>query len=482
MKNIAKIFLVSVLGGLISLGTYKLFFEKESTTTYIEKATPSPRKASYTTPASLDFTYAAEKTVHSVVHVKVASKTSSRRPSSPFEFFFGVPQNSPNRERLRMGSGSGVILSADGYVVTNNHVIENAENISVTLNNEEEYEAQLVGTDPTTDIALLKIEPDNPLEAIKYSNSDEVKLGEWVLAVGNPFNLTSTVTAGIVSAKGRNIGIIEEKFAIESFIQTDAAVNPGNSGGALVNSDGELVGINSAISASGSGTFMGYSFAVPSNIVKKVVEDLKKYGTVQRAFIGVNISDVNAEVADELGLESTKGVYVAGTTPNGSAQEAGIKAQDVIIAVNGDPTPKSSVLQELIGRKRPGDKVTVTVLRNNRKKDFTITLRNAKGTTEMVKKEDLTFASRLGGSLRPVNEDEKEEYGLNYGVVVDEVKGGILAEQNIPEGYIIARINGKGISSVSELNEAADEIDPGEAVVLQGVLPDGRVKYYAFAR
>lgn len=482
MKNWMKIFVISALGGFISLGTYKVFFEKENTTTYIETERPVQRKASYTTPESLTFTYAAEKTVHSVVHVKVATKAQSRGPSSPFEFFFGVPQRSPNRERLRMGSGSGVILSADGYIVTNNHVIEDAENIRVTLNNEKEYEAELVGTDPTTDIALLKIEAENSLEAIKYSNSDEVKLGEWVLAVGNPFNLTSTVTAGIVSAKGRNIGIIDEKFAIESFIQTDAAVNPGNSGGALVNTDGELVGINSAISASGSGTFMGYSFAVPSNIVKKVVEDLKKYGTVQRAFIGVNISDVNAKIADELKLDRNSGVYVAGTTPNGAAQEAGIKARDVIIAVNGEATPKSSVLQELIGRKRPGDKVTVTVLRGNNKEDFTLTLRNANGTTKMVKKEDLSYVNQLGGSLRPLNGNEREKYGLNYGLVVDEVNGGIMAEQNIPEGYIVARINGQPVSSIDDLNEAADEIDPGEAVVLQGLLPDGRVKYYAFAR
>jgi len=481
MKTYLKIFAIALLGGLVSLGTYKAFFEP-APRTYIEAATQptSQRPVNYSVPAELDFVEAAERTVHAVVHVKTAS-TQSYQPASPFEFFFG-PQNYGRPQRRQMGSGSGVILSADGYIVTNNHVIENADDILIKLNNGSEYEAKLIGTDPTTDIALLKIDPSENLEYITFANSDEVHTGQWVLAVGNPFNLTSTVTAGIVSAKGRNIGIIQDQFAIESFIQTDAAVNPGNSGGALVNPQGKLVGINSAISSSGTGTYVGYSFAVPSNIVKKVVDDLKNYGTVQRAFLGVNITDVNAAIVDDLNLSVNRGVYVADLTPNGAAQDAGLEKEDVIIAINDEPVNRSSELQEIIGRQRPGDEVKVTLIRNNRQKELKVTLRNANGTTSIIDKESLYFISRLGGELRPLDEEEKDRLGLDYGVVVANVENGILRQQGIPEGFIITRVNGKSVSSPEDINKVAEQISPGDPIVLQGILPNGKVKYFAFGK
>ncbi len=336
MKNIAKVLLVSVLGGVITLSLYKVFFEKPLIQTIAQdqisnNPVQQTSSRSFLPLAETSFTAAAEKTVNSVVHVKTAVKSRVIPNSSPFGYFFGRPNRSPGG-KIQMGSGSGVIVSKDGYIVTNNHVIDGAQEISITLNDGKEFTASLIGKDPTTDIALLKIDGDG-LPFLAFSNSDDVKLGEWVLAVGNPFNLTSTVTAGIISAKSRSIGIIEERSAIEAFLQTDAAVNPGNSGGALVNTKGGLIGINSAISTH-TGSFEGYSFAVPSNIVKKVVEDLLEFGTVQRAFIGVNISDITAQIAERLDLKETVGVYVGGVTEAGAAEVAGIKTGDVIVSID----------------------------------------------------------------------------------------------------------------------------------------------------
>ena len=363
MKSIAKIFLVSALGGAITLGIYKTFLEEPQVERIIQQTEqPSFVRTSLTPLAEGGFTEAAEKSVNSVVHVRTAVE-SQYQPSSPLEFFFGRPQGS--QPRLQLGSGSGVIVSKEGYIVTNNHVVENAQEVKVTLNNNKEYDAKVIGADPTTDIALLKVDAED-LPFLTFSNSDNVRLGEWVLAVGNPFNLTSTVTAGIVSAKSRNIGVINDRAAIESFIQTDAAVNPGNSGGALVNTRGELIGINSAISTH-TGSFEGYSFAIPSNIVRKVVEDLLEFGTVQRAFIGVNISDITPRIASELDLEVSNGVYVGGVTENGAAENAGIQTGDVIMAIDGQRVTKSSELQEIIGRKRPGDQVKIDLDRNGKR-------------------------------------------------------------------------------------------------------------------
>ncbi len=482
MKNIAKLILISAFGGIISLGLYKTFFEKENTRTYIETPVQvSPEPVKYTGPSAApgDFVEAASKSLHSVVHVKTAVRTRIPAVQSPLDFFFGVPQRQ-GQEQLQLGTGSGVIISGDGYIVTNNHVIAAAEEILVSLNSGEEYGAEVIGTDPTTDIALLKVKEEvEGLPYLNFSNSDNIQVGEWVLAVGNPFNLTSTVTAGIVSAKARSIGIINEQAAIESFIQTDAAVNPGNSGGALVNTRGELVGINSAISTR-TGSFEGYSFAVPSNLAEKVVADLKEYGTVQRAFLGVSISDINQRLADDLDLEVNSGVYVAGLSENGAAADAGIEAGDIIVALDGREVKKMTELQEIIGSKRPGENVSVSVLRDDLQREFDITLRNVNGTTQRFKKEDLQFLTLLGGSFREVNEDEREAYRIPYGVKILDVKTGILAEQDIPKGFIITQINQQPIRSVKDINMVGKKLPRDKPVIIFGVLPNGREKYFAF--
>lgn len=478
MKSVMRILIISALGGALTLGAYKLFLEEPASQTVIEAAPSySARPVNYSPAAQEEnFVKAAEKTVHSVVHVKTAVR--SKAPQSPLEYFFGVPRENEGKGRLRMGSGSGVIISEDGYIVTNNHVIAQAEEIKVSLNDGQEYTAEVVGRDPSTDIALLKMDGEG-FPYLSFSDSDDIKVGEWVLAVGNPFNLTSTVTAGIVSAKGRNIGIIDNRAAIESFIQTDAAVNPGNSGGALVNTQGQLVGINSAISTR-TGSFEGYSFAVPSNIARKVVEDLRKYGTVQRAFIGVSISNITSRMEEELDLDDDKGVYVAGLTESGAAAAAGIETGDIIVAVNDREVTKNSELQEIIGGKRPGDKVALKVMRDGRQKTFELTLRNANGTTDRVEKEDLEFTNMLGGEFRPINSKEANTYGLRYGVRVTEVEPGILEEQQVPKGFIITSINQQAIRDVEDINKAVEKLSPGQPVVIFGVLPDGREKYFAF--
>ena len=476
MKSIAKIFLVSALGGAITLGIYKTFLEEPQVERIIQQTEqPSFVRTSLTPLAEGGFTEAAEKSVNSVVHVRTAVE-SQYQPSSPLEFFFGRPQGS--QPRLQLGSGSGVIVSKEGYIVTNNHVVENAQEVKVTLNNNKEYDAKVIGADPTTDIALLKVDAED-LPFLTFSNSDNVRLGEWVLAVGNPFNLTSTVTAGIVSAKSRNIGVINDRAAIESFIQTDAAVNPGNSGGALVNTRGELIGINSAISTH-TGSFEGYSFAIPSNIVRKVVEDLLEFGTVQRAFIGVNISDITPRIASELDLEVSNGVYVGGVTENGAAENDGIQTGDVIMAIDGQRVTKSSELQEIIGRKRPGDQVKIDLDRNGKRMDYSVTLRNVNGTTRVIKKEDIQFITKLGGSFRPLNKTEKTRLGITYGVKVTEVKSGIMAELNIPNNFIITHINRQPIRDVEDINSSVNGLQKEDPVVIQGFLPNGRGKYYAF--
>ena len=481
MKSIIKIILVSALGGFISLGTYKMFFEQAEVRTYIETpASNQVKQINYSRASpAVDFVMAAEKSINSVVHVKTAVRAVYNQVQSPLDFFFGSPQNGAN-ERMQLSTGSGVIISSDGYIVTNNHVIAKAEEILVSLNSGEDYKAVVVGADPTTDIALLKIVDEvSELPYLSFSNSDNIRVGEWVLAVGNPFNLTSTVTAGIVSAKARNIGVIDERAAIESFIQTDAAVNPGNSGGALVNTRGELVGINSAISTH-TGSFEGYSFAVPSNLASKVVRDLKEYGTVQRAFIGVNISDLNQRLADELDVRVNAGVYIGGLSINGAAEEAGLEKGDIILAVNSRNITKSSELQEIIGSKRPGERISLKVLRDNVEKDFVVILRNVNGTTKRIKKEDLEFLTLLGGRFRDINGEEKSNYRLKYGVKVIETNTGILAEQDIPNGFIITQINQQAIKTVEDINKAGLEIIKDRPVIISGVLPNGRQKYYAF--
>jgi len=435
---------------------------------------------------SIDFTYAAEMSVNSVVHVKTKYKATYSQgyggfADQLFEFFFGVPQNPRQYEEREQpgGSGSGVILSHDGYIVTNNHVIDKASSIEVTLNDKRTFTAEVVGTDPSTDIALLKIEAEN-LNPLLFGDSDNLKIGEWVLAVGNPFNLTSTVTAGIVSAKARNINILSADLKIESFIQTDAAVNPGNSGGALVNIKGELVGINTAI-ASQTGSFAGYSFAIPVSIVSKVVADLKEFGVVQRAVLGVQMSDIDAVFAKEKKLPTLEGVYVAGVIDNGSAKIAGIKEGDIITEIEEIKVRSMAEMQEQVGRYRPGDIIKIAALRNGKEIDFRVELRNRSGNTGIVKAINL---NHLGAKFQSISNSTKYKFGITGGLeVVSVEKNGRFAKAGVQKGYIILKANKLVINSNEDLSEAYRQAkydaDEERVLLLTGAYPNGRVVYYA---
>ncbi len=419
-----------------------------------------------------DFTKAAEMSVHAVVHVKTTYNTQTNYNPfgiDPFDFWGRQRQNSPQQS-----SGSGVIITDDGYIVTNNHVVENADKVEVTLNDNHSYSAKVIGTDPSTDLALLKIDEKN-LPFVSYGNSDNVRVGEWVLAVGNPFNLTSTVTAGIISAKARNIGILPDQYKIESFLQTDAAVNPGNSGGALVNTRGELVGINSAI-ASTTGSYSGYSFAIPVNLVKKVVDDLVEFGSVQRGFIGVSITDIDNRLVEDKGIKQTQGVYVSGLTKDGAAESAGIQEGDIITKI-GDVTINSTPqLQEQIGRFRPGDKVAVTVLRGDKEKVVAVTLRNKEGDTRIIRSEQAV--NMLGATFENASSDEKSKLGLRGGVKVSKLLAGKLRAAGIKEGFIITSIDKKQINSTDDLESILKTKQGG--VLIEGVYPNGLKAYYGF--
>ena len=422
----------------------------------------------------IDFTYAAEQTVHAVVHVHI--KMMGTTDSPIMDFFYG-DRNSKSREVS--GYGSGVIISGDGYIITNNHVIENAESVDVTLNDKRTFTAKVVGRDPGSDIALLKINADN-LPYIKYGDSDQLRLGEWVLAVGNPFNLTSTVTAGIVSAKGRSLGLNEGAYSIESFIQTDAALNMGNSGGALVNTKGLLVGITSAI-FSPSGAYFGYSFAIPVTIVKKVVDDIKKYGEVQRALIGVNIKDVESEDADKYKLPEVKGVLITRVLDGGAAKEAGLKENDVILKFDGNAVNSVSELQEHVGEKRPGDKAEVTYFRNGKESSVPLVMKNMAGNTkvvtpEMEGSEDVVFGARL----EPLGSSDMSSLNVDYGVKVVEVNKGKFKEIGIAPGYIILSVNGKKVKSPVDVRQNSD--NGAKLKDIEGILPNGTEFNYTFGR
>lgn len=475
MNKLGKIgitFLMVVGGAFVAVWGYSTFFEKPQVVTITEK---QPLKyATFSADSNVtlpDLTFAAEKSIHAVVHIATQSVRgggwSSGNPF--FDEFFGLRDQQP---QIAQGFGSGVIISSDGFIITNNHVIEDAQNIKVILNDKREFEAKLVGADPSTDIALLKVEAKD-LQYLIYGNSNDLKLGEWVLAVGNPFNLTSTVTAGIVSARSRNLGINEDQLSVESFIQTDAVVNSGNSGGALVNQQGNLVGINTAI-YSRTGSYTGYSFAVPVSIVGKVVEDLKKYGEVQRALLGVNIGDVNAEIAKELKLEKVEGVYVGGVPENGAAREAGIKEKDVIIQVEGEPTKNTAELQEKISQYRPGDNVKVVVIRDNEKKQFTVTLRNKHGDTEIVRDNNST----LGAEFVVVGEKEKEKLDINSGIKVIKLDNGKLKTSGIKEGFIITNVNKKPIYEVKDFKREVENAKGG--ILVEGIYPNGEQAFFVF--
>ena len=425
----------------------------------------------------VDFTYAADKSVNAVVHVMTTYEVQQSQMSDPFlEYFFGE-RNFQQAPQKRQASGSGVILSKDGYIVTNNHVVDGAAQVNVVLNDKRQFKAQIVGTDPTTDLALLKVDADD-LPTLPIGNSDNLKVGEWVLAVGNPFNLTSTVTAGIVSAKARNINILSGDMKIESFIQTDAAVNPGNSGGALVNTRGELVGINAAI-ASQTGSYTGYAFAIPTSIMSKVVADLKEYGTVQRELLGVQIRDIDADFAKEKNLETMEGAYVASVGSQSAASDAGIKEGDIITHVSGNKVKTVSELQEKISRFRPGDKVQITLLRNGKQEIVSVTLKNMMGNTNVVKNYD---TKQLGATLTPLTDKQKSNLGINYGLQVTSVeKGGRFQQAGIPKGYIILRINNQKVTSTTDVESIISTLkgEQEKALFISGILPNGKVVYYA---
>jgi serine protease Do len=478
--KIITLFSIAVLGGIAALGIFKVIEPNQGNE--IQRSYQEPATTRFVSSASIpgepvDFTQAASLTVNAVVHVKTyfAARQNTRAQGvDPFrDFFWGNPGFRMPSPTPQTASGSGVIISDDGFIVTNNHVIDNAEKIEIVLNDRRTFIAKVIGTDPSTDIALLKIKEEN-LPFVSYGNSDLVKIGEWVLAVGNPFNLTSTVTAGIVSAKARNINILPDQFAIESFIQTDAAVNPGNSGGALVNIRGELIGINTAI-ASNTGSFAGYSFAVPVNIVRKVVNDLHEFGTVQRAFIGVSIKDIDSKLADELSLKNIKGVYVQGLTKDGAAADAGIKEGDIILRVNNVQVNSSPELQEQIGRHRPGDKVDVLVLRDGKEKNVTLILRNKDGDLSIVKDETINL---LGATFENLSNEEKTKLNIDAGVKIKTLGNGKLRNAGIKEGFIITSIDKKEIRSKEELLKFLENKKGG--VLIEGIYPNGTRAYYGF--
>lgn len=450
--------LLAFVGAFMALFIYTRFFEKPESTASanVSDSSITPLPGMFTNfpmqQNAVDFTFAAEQTVHAVVHVKTKSTVSYGGSSNPlFEFFYGEQQRPQSRE-VR-GYGSGVIITNDGYIITNNHVIDRAEQVEVTLNDRRTFDADIVGRDPSTDIALLKIkEKVNNLPWIRYGDSDDLKLGEWVLAVGNPFNLTSTVTAGIVSARGRSLGLLDDQYRIESFIQTDAALNMGNSGGALVNTRAELVGITTAI-ISPSGAYAGNSFAVPVTIVRKVVEDLREFGAVQRAIIGVNISDVTAEVAKEKKLSAVKGVLINSVVEGGAAEEAGITAEDVILKVNNRDVSTSGELQEEVGRYRPGDRIDVTVIRDGKERTFKVTLRNLQGGTGVVEAQ-ATGNIVFGATVEPLTAQERRSMRIDAGVIVREAGEGRLADLGIRKGYVITSVNGRKVNNANDIRNA----------------------------
>ena len=429
-----------------------------------------------------DFTVAAELSVHAVVNVKtkIAPRQMSYSRDPFFDYFFGQPQMQQPREMpMQEAAGSGVIISTDGYIVTNNHVIDNSAEIEVTLNDKRTFKAKLVGADPSSDIALLKVEAEK-LPVIMFGNSDSLKIGEWVLAVGNPFNLSSTVTAGIVSAKARNINLLNADMKIESFIQTDAAVNPGNSGGALVNTRGELVGINTAI-ASQTGSYAGYSFAVPVSIVQKVVADLRQHGVVQRAVLGVQISDINDQLAKDKDLKTRDGAYVSKIENESAAKTAGMKEGDIITKVNGVAVKTVSELQEQIGRYRPGEKITVDVLRNNSTVVLNVELKNRQGNTGLVSSQKAN--ELLGAKFKEVNEKTKQQFHLEYGIEIESLTKGKLAEQGVKPGFIILKINNQAIKKIDDVQTAVDAaVNNGQqekVLFITGVYSSGKIVYYA---
>ena len=476
MKQFIPFSLAALLGGLMALGINTQMDKSTLTEVRMVEAAPLQYASMPVSPSGepLDFTQAAERTVNSVVHIR--TETTNPQVYNPWFDAFG--HNMPRKEE---SSGSGVIISEDGFVVTNNHVIEGADKITMTLNDNRTYIAEVIGADPSFDLALLKVDTDD-LPFMAFGNSDEVQVGEWVLAVGNPFNLTSTVTAGIVSAKARNINLLDydpnqSVFPVESFIQTDAAVNPGNSGGALVNTQGELIGINTAI-ASYTGSYSGYSFAVPSSIVSKVTRDLLDYGDVKRAYIGVSITDINQQTADENGISDLEGVYIRGLVPGGAAADVGIEEGDIIKEVGGKNVSTVTELQERISTYRPGDEIEILVKRNNKLLSFDVKVRDRDGNTTIVPKFEATSAESLGAVFEEVESSELNRLKIDKGVRLKKDQGGKFRRAGIKDGFIITRIDKKVVTGPKDVAALLDAKEGG--VLIEGLYPNGTVAYYGF--
>lgn len=489
MKDTFKPIGYGLLGGLLPLTVFLVVSTSQTSNTqkretvYSENHYPVQQVNLPGGPlaAPTDFVDASNKTLHSVVHVttKVVRTTVQRDPF--FEFFYGPGAGGRERQQFGQGSGSGVIISEDGYIVTNNHVIEDANEIQITLNNNSTYTAKIIGTDLSTDLAVLKIEASG-LDAIQFGNSDAIDVGEWVLAVGNPFNLTSTVTAGIVSAKARNINIIGSKnrniIPIESFIQTDAAVNPGNSGGALVNTRGELIGINTAI-ASQTGSYSGYSFAIPSILVKKVAYDIIDFGMVQRAFLGVQIAQVNQQLMDEKDFPDTKGVYISGITDGSGAASAKVKEGDVILKIGNREVNTPAELQEEIGKRRPGDKISVTIRRDNTIISKEILLKNQDGNTELKTKEEVERFTALGAKFMELTKEELKELNIDHGVKIAEINTGKLKSLGLDKGMIVTKVNNEKIKNVEQLTSLLNS-NQNRGILLEILTESGRKDYVGF--
>ncbi len=472
-KNLIIVFVVAFLGSLLALNSNKLFNSpSQSTYNSIQNRQSelgaNSVKVTYNSsvPAALDFTIIAELATNSVVHIR-SSYNASIKSNGYYQYKQGPSQS----------SGSGVIVSDDGYIVTNNHVVANAAEVQVVLNDNRSYIAKVIGADPTTDLALLKIEAEG-LSFMAYGNSDIVKVGQWVLAVGNPFNLTSTVTAGIISAKARNIGILRDEtnnLQVESFLQTDAVVNPGNSGGALIDVHGNLIGINSAI-ASPTGSYAGYAFAIPVNLVKKVADDLLEFGVVQRGLLGIRINDVSAKLAEQENLSVLQGVYVVEVQEGSGASEGGIENKDVIIGIDGQEVTNTSELQELVARHRPGDKINVELLRGDKKLNFEVELHNITGTTTVVKRVSEVL---LEGSLfENVIGKDAENLHIKSGVKLKELGEGKWKEAGIKEGFIITEVNRSPIATIDQLKRLMPQFE-GQRVVLLGVMGNGDKTYFS---
>ena len=477
MKKTLGIFAIAIIGGLVALGLNALVTKSTQPQTIQEhQAAQFTKSATLADVPSTDFVSVAEIATPSVVHITttMAPSRTNQQFFDPFGFFDGplMPQ------QPQQATGSGVIITADGYIATNNHVVANAEKVEVVLDDKRSYIAEVVGTDPETDLALLKIE-EKGLDFLKFGNSDDLKVGEWVVAVGNPFNLTSTVTAGIVSAKGRNINLLRQnggEYAIENFIQTDAAVNPGNSGGALVNTSGQLIGINTAI-ASRTGSYSGYSFAIPMNLAKKILDDLLKYGEVKRAILGVRIQDITQELADEKGLKELDGVYIPEVIDGGAGDKGGIKDGDVILSINEEEVNKSSELQEQISKYYPGDKVKVQIYRDGKEKELTVTLLSREGEDQInseIKREE---AKIFDAKLENISRDEKLKLKVRNGVRIADVGSGVFSKSGINDGFVIVQIDKAPMFTTKDVTKALK--GKSGAILVEGVNRNGNKEAYA---